>query len=548
MISITIDIDRSIDIVWDYFTKPENWEKWYGGGLKGVSPGWQEGAQLVWENGNYSNIIKFIPKQEVSISGTWTDVTYRFSKISNSSTSVQLVESDPKGGAYYTDGGAAHKKDLENSLKKMKIHVENETTAELSEKDDETIINCSSPDAQGNYPDWTRVKEDLSYLPEGLLIQLRKAMVFIVLEDGKEHAAVIVRADTSEFKTTVTPSTPIRMHIDFYSGRNGDIFSLYPTVLDNPNKPFFSETWLRPYDDPADNKTTDPLSAESRKRLRLLLNQRYVWTIFVDNNDQIILVCKVNYTDRQIKNFKEYNKKLDNYAGRTITNMQYFALIQEYLNAVPIENLHKQWLQLFDETPANQYDKGGITKYCPKCNRENEERARFCHNCSANLSVISGSSSKKQANDTSSSVKVWVASAVVILLIFLATSYRWGNIGALNGEQEVITSQDGTSAENNTFSEIARSEWNLDAVEDGTYTGTGIGFAGDITVEVTVSGNQITDITVVEHDETFVFWENAENAIPEAIIDAQNYDVDAVSGSTMSSNGIMDAVFNALSR
>lgn len=98
------------------------------------------------------------------------------------------------------------------------------------------------------------------------------------------------------------------------------------------------------------------------------------------------------------------------------------------------------------------------------------------------------------------------------------------------------------------FLGIAMAEWNLDAVEDGTYTGVGTGFGGDITVEVTVSGNKITDITVLEHGESPGFWENAEDAIPEAIIDAQDYDVDAVSGATMSSNGIMNAVFDALAK
>ncbi len=96
------------------------------------------------------------------------------------------------------------------------------------------------------------------------------------------------------------------------------------------------------------------------------------------------------------------------------------------------------------------------------------------------------------------------------------------------------------------FLGVAMAEFDLGAVEDGTYTGTGTGFGGDITVEVTVSGNQITDITILEHGESPGFWEKAEVAIPEAIIDAQDYDVDAASGATMSSNGIKNAVFDAL--
>lgn len=98
------------------------------------------------------------------------------------------------------------------------------------------------------------------------------------------------------------------------------------------------------------------------------------------------------------------------------------------------------------------------------------------------------------------------------------------------------------------FLGIAMAEWDLAAVEDGTHTGTGTGFGGDIVVEVTVSGGSITDITIVDHSESPGFWENAENVIPEAIVDAQYYDVDAVGGATMSSNGIMQAVFDAIAR
>jgi hypothetical protein len=208
------------------------------------------------------------------------------------------------------------------------------------------ISNSHTP---SKYPDWAKVKGDLSHLPEGLLSELQKAMIFIVVEDGKEHAAVIVRADRSEFHSPVTSSTPMRLHIDFYSGRQGDIFSIYPLVMDDPKDPAFKETWLHPYDDRADVETTEPLLAEARKRLRLLLTQKYAWMIFVDGQDQVLLVRKVNYTSQQIKTFQKYNGKLDSYEGKTIAKIQYFALLQEYLNTVPLATLQRQFLQLFKQ-------------------------------------------------------------------------------------------------------------------------------------------------------------------------------------------------------
>ncbi|MDO9574194.1 MAG: RnfABCDGE type electron transport complex subunit G [Candidatus Contubernalis sp.] len=98
------------------------------------------------------------------------------------------------------------------------------------------------------------------------------------------------------------------------------------------------------------------------------------------------------------------------------------------------------------------------------------------------------------------------------------------------------------------FLGVAKAEWNLGAVEDGVYEGKAAGFGGDITVEVTVSGSQITAVEVLDHGETPGISDPAFAAVPQNIIDAQDYDVDAVSGATMSSNGIKQAVFNAIAR
>lgn len=82
---------------------------------------------------------------------------------------------------------------------------------------------------------------------------------------------------------------------------------------------------------------------------------------------------------------------------------------------------------------------------------------------------------------------------------------------------------------------------------DGTYTGTGEGYGGEITVSVTVSGGQITAIEIVSApDETPAYLGQATGVI-EKILARQVPGVDAVSGATFSSEGIMQAVENALS-
>ncbi|NCB32363.1 MAG: FAD-dependent oxidoreductase [Erysipelotrichia bacterium] len=80
----------------------------------------------------------------------------------------------------------------------------------------------------------------------------------------------------------------------------------------------------------------------------------------------------------------------------------------------------------------------------------------------------------------------------------------------------------------------------------GKYTGTGKGNNGDITVEVTLSSDAITDIKVTDQKETAGISDDAIANIPQEIIDAQSVNVDTISGATHSSEGIIEAVTKAL--
>lgn len=81
---------------------------------------------------------------------------------------------------------------------------------------------------------------------------------------------------------------------------------------------------------------------------------------------------------------------------------------------------------------------------------------------------------------------------------------------------------------------------------DGTWQGTGLGFGGDITAEVTVENGKITEITVVSSEyEDQEYMDMASKMIP-VIIEGQDPDVDTVTGATLSSVGLRDAVSAAL--
>ena len=78
----------------------------------------------------------------------------------------------------------------------------------------------------------------------------------------------------------------------------------------------------------------------------------------------------------------------------------------------------------------------------------------------------------------------------------------------------------------------------------GGLTGTADGFVGPITVEVTMDGDTITGVTVTSNSESAPG--TALEDIPAAIVAANSPDVDVVAGATYTSNGIINAVKNAL--
>ncbi|MCM1133791.1 MAG: FMN-binding protein [Ruminococcus flavefaciens] len=85
---------------------------------------------------------------------------------------------------------------------------------------------------------------------------------------------------------------------------------------------------------------------------------------------------------------------------------------------------------------------------------------------------------------------------------------------------------------------------------NGTYSGTAYGYAGDITVTITIENDVITDIQAVAeaNGDDPDYYEPAMYYVLPQIQQSMSADVDAYSGATYSSLGIMDAARNALSQ
>lgn len=82
--------------------------------------------------------------------------------------------------------------------------------------------------------------------------------------------------------------------------------------------------------------------------------------------------------------------------------------------------------------------------------------------------------------------------------------------------------------------------------KDGTYTESAKGKKGDFDVTVIILEGKISDIQIGDNKETPDLGGKAIDELPDEMIKGQTYEVDAVSGATITSNGIKDAVARCL--
>lgn len=82
--------------------------------------------------------------------------------------------------------------------------------------------------------------------------------------------------------------------------------------------------------------------------------------------------------------------------------------------------------------------------------------------------------------------------------------------------------------------------------QEGTYTGTAKGNGGDVTVTLTLSNGEITDVKAEGPNETKDIGTKALEQLPGEIVDANSVNVDGVSGATITSNAIKEAATKAL--
>lgn len=117
-----------------------------------------------------------------------------------------------------------------------------------------------------------------------------------------------------------------------------------------------------------------------------------------------------------------------------------------------------------------------------------------------------------------------------------------------SGDSKEDADQADSEAEGTEESGETSSDDSDNFYKNGTYEGSGTGYGGTITVQVTMEDDTITAVSVVSAPgEDSAYLSQGENVIS-SILSEQSTDVDTISGATFSSTGILEAVNDALSK
>ena len=103
-----------------------------------------------------------------------------------------------------------------------------------------------------------------------------------------------------------------------------------------------------------------------------------------------------------------------------------------------------------------------------------------------------------------------------------------------------------TTVESEPISKEDSQSFDDTALTDGVYEGKAYGYDGAVKATVTIKDGKITDISCSSAESDLWYFDKCKDKVVSEILEAQNTDVDAVSGATYSSNGIKKAVLDAL--
>ena len=144
----------------------------------------------------------------------------------------------------------------------------------------------------------------------------------------------------------------------------------------------------------------------------------------------------------------------------------------------------------------------------------------------------------------------------VNLLLILAVLWQYQQVAVVRAaavterQQEIaeVEAYNTSVLEAQKAEEEQQQEEDEGGYRDGTYEGSAYGFGDLITVSVTLKDGKITDISVISADgEDRPYYKQALPLL-DKMLSAQSTDVDTVSGATLTAEGMINAVVDALGK
>lgn len=136
------------------------------------------------------------------------------------------------------------------------------------------------------------------------------------------------------------------------------------------------------------------------------------------------------------------------------------------------------------------------------------------------------------------------------LLLILGILWQYQQVAVVRAEAVAQRKQEIAEVEayNASVLQTQQEEEEEDGYRDGTYEGSGLGFGDTITVSVTIKDGRMTDISVLYADGEDRPYYNQALTMLDEMLTTQSAEVDTVSGATLTAEGLIDAVADALGK
>lgn len=151
---------------------------------------------------------------------------------------------------------------------------------------------------------------------------------------------------------------------------------------------------------------------------------------------------------------------------------------------------------------------------------------------------------KRKAEAPLRRVPIVVALVAYALLLSLTIPPLWPASASTQADAQVeAQASDGDDA---AAEEQASGAQLAGEYADGTYSGTGKGYNGKLTVELTIEQNAVASLTVTSAADDEPYITKATRGITKQLLERQSAELDGVSGATYSSKGLIQAIEQAL--